>query len=114
MATPHAQAYYFESYRPTILVVDDALINLTLLSKGLESEYRVVTAESGLQGLALAKTEHPDVILLDLMMPGMDGFAVARHLSLTPELARIPIFSSLHCPIRSRSCAALNLAPLIS
>ena len=82
----------FESYRPTLLVVDDAPINLLLLSKGLEADYRVVTAESGLQGLALAKTEHPDVILLDVMMPGMDGYAVAKQLSLTPELARIPIF----------------------
>lgn len=82
----------FESYRPTLLVVDDAPINLLLLSKGLEADYRVVTAESGLQGLALAKTENPDVILLDVMMPGMDGYAVARQLSLTPELARIPIF----------------------
>jgi sigma-B regulation protein RsbU (phosphoserine phosphatase) len=82
----------FEAYRPTILVVDDALINLTLLAKGLEADYRVVTATSGLQGLALAKSEHPDVILLDVMMPEMDGYAVAKLLSLTPELARIPIF----------------------
>ena len=93
MATPHAlRLTDFESYRPTILVVDDAQLNLTLLSKGLESDYRVVTAESGLQGLELAETEHPDVILLDVMMPGMDGYAVAKQLSLTPELARIPIF----------------------
>ncbi len=92
MADPDAlRLTDFESCRPTILVVDDALINLTLLSKGLAADYRVVTAASGLQGLALAETEHPDVILLDVMMPGMDGYAVARQLSLIPELARIPI-----------------------
>ncbi|OQW86156.1 MAG: hypothetical protein BWK72_18555 [Rhodoferax ferrireducens] len=93
MATPHAlRLTDFESYRPTILVIDDAQINLTLLAKGLESDYRVVTAESGLQGLELAESEHPEVILLDVMMPGMDGYAVAKQLSLTPELAQIPIF----------------------
>jgi sigma-B regulation protein RsbU (phosphoserine phosphatase) len=80
-----------ESYRPTILVVDDALINLTLLSKGLEADYRVVTAASGLEGMALAERERPDVILLDIMMPDMDGYAVVKQLSLTPELARIPV-----------------------
>jgi PAS domain S-box-containing protein len=82
----------FEFYRPTILVVDDAQINLTLLSMGLEADYRIVTAESGMKGLALAESERPDVILLDVMMPDMDGYAVARQLSLHPELARIPIF----------------------
>jgi PAS domain S-box-containing protein len=82
----------FKLYRPTILVVDDAQINLTLLSIGLDADYRIVTAESGMKGLALAESERPDVILLDVMMPDMDGYAVARQLSAHPELARIPIF----------------------
>ncbi len=92
MVTPPALSLTdFRSYRPTILVIDDAQINRTLLAKGLESDYRVVTAESGMRGLELAETEHPDVILLDVMMPDMDGYAVARQLALTHELSKIPI-----------------------
>jgi CheY-like chemotaxis protein len=66
---------------PLALVVDDepsirALLQVTLQLEG----YEVVTAEDGLSALRLAATRRPDVITLDLMMPGMDGWEVARRL----------------------------------
>ena len=77
---------------PTLLVIDDAYINRTLLAEGLKSEYRVLTAESGEIGLRIAEAELPDAILLDVMMPDMDGFAVAKVLKANPALSHIPVF----------------------
>ena len=60
-------------HTPTILVVDDAPTNLTLLAGLLDKTYRVKLASSGPKALELAQRSPPDLVLLDLMMPGMDG-----------------------------------------
>jgi DNA-binding response OmpR family regulator len=64
-----------------ILVVDDDPDILDAVTMILESKgYKVVTARDGIEGLANLKAEHPDLMILDLMMPKMDGFAVCKEL----------------------------------
>ena len=76
----------------TILVIDDDPVIQKLLSVNFEMEgYRVVTASDGIEGLAQVGIANPDVILLDVMMPRMDGLAVARKLKSDPATKDIPI-----------------------
>ncbi|HEX9530845.1 MAG TPA: response regulator [Acidimicrobiales bacterium] len=76
----------------TVLVVDDEPLVVRLVELNLEMDgYRVVAAYDGPSGLRAAGEEHPDVIVLDMMMPGMDGLEVARHLKSDPGTATIPI-----------------------
>jgi two-component system cell cycle response regulator len=75
-----------------ILVVDDVEVNVRLLEAKLSSEYfTVITAASGAAALKLAQSERPDIILLDVMMPEMDGFEVCRRLKADPQTADIPV-----------------------
>ena len=75
-----------------ILVVDDIDANVRLLEAKLSAEYYgVLTAPDGPTALALAAAERPDIILLDVMMPGIDGFVVCRELKDSPETCHIPI-----------------------
>ena len=76
----------------TILLIDDDANIQKMTSVRLENEgYRVLTASRGDDGLALAKAEHPDAILLDLVMPGLDGREVLRHLREDPGTKAIPV-----------------------
>ncbi len=76
----------------SVLVVDDEPQNRTLLRDPLEAfGYRVEEAENGMQALQKVAAHPPDVILLDLMMPQMDGFEVCRRLKADPKTAHIPI-----------------------
>lgn len=76
----------------TILVIDDDPVARELLERYLSKDgFKVRTASSGLEGLALAKILRPDAITLDVMMPGMDGWAVLTTLKADPDLADIPI-----------------------
>ncbi len=77
--------------RATVLVVDDSPINLHLAVGILKNDYRVKVANSGRAGLELAETFLPDLILLDVMMPEMDGFEVCRRLKANPATSRIPV-----------------------
>ncbi len=75
-----------------ILVVDDILPNVKLLEHKLMSEYyEVVTATSGFEALEKVKNVAPDLILLDIMMPGMDGYEVCRRLKADPDTVHIPV-----------------------
>jgi len=75
-----------------ILVVDDIPANVRLLEAKLGSEYfDVLTAPDGFKAIEAAKAEKPDIILLDVMMPGMDGFEVCRRLKADAETAHIPV-----------------------
>ncbi len=75
-----------------VLVVDDEEHNRTLLRDPLEARgYRVEEAENGMQALQKIAAQPPDVILLDLMMPKMDGFEVCRRLRKDPKTAHLPI-----------------------
>ncbi|TLP73389.1 two-component system response regulator [Pseudomonas nitroreducens] len=78
--------------RPTILIVDDAPENLTLLSELLKLLYRVKAARTGEKALQIAQSDDPpDLILLDVMMPGMNGFEVCRRLREDARTQRIPV-----------------------
>jgi two-component system cell cycle response regulator len=75
-----------------ILVVDDIEANVRLLEAKLSAEYyEVLTASDGPTALAMAAAEKPDILLLDVMMPGMDGFEVCRRLKEDPETRHIPV-----------------------
>lgn len=75
-----------------ILVVDDVPANVKLLEVKLTAEYYdVLTAENGKQALQVAAEQSPDIILLDVMMPVMDGFEVCKRLKADPATAHIPV-----------------------
>jgi two-component system cell cycle response regulator len=75
-----------------VLVVDDNERNLRLLEALLANEYfSVLTAMDGYQALKIAKDKKPDIILLDVMMPGMDGFETCAKLKSEPDLTHIPV-----------------------
>jgi putative two-component system response regulator len=84
MNTPHDR-------RPTLLLVDDEAMNLRLLSQILATDYRLLVAKDGPRALALARSDRPDLILLDVMMPGMTGHQVCAQLKSEPGLQRIPV-----------------------
>lgn len=75
-----------------ILIVDDDVQTLRLVGLMLERQgYKIIAANNGIQALHSARTEHPDAILLDIMMPDLDGFEVTRRLRKLPETGTIPI-----------------------
>ena len=75
-----------------VLVVDDILPNVKLLEAKLTSEYyEVLTAMNGEEALKKVAEESPDIVLLDVMMPGMDGFEVCTRIKSSPESAHIPV-----------------------
>ena len=75
----------------TILVVDDSKTNLTLAKQTLEPEYHVMPVLSGEQALRFLEKKHPDIILLDLNMPEMDGIETMRRIKANPDYVSIPI-----------------------
>lgn len=77
--------------RSTVLLVDDSSANLSLLSNILREDYRILLANSGVKALELAASASPDLILLDVMMPGMDGYDVCRRLKENPATKDIPV-----------------------
>ncbi|WP_028006545.1 diguanylate cyclase domain-containing protein [Solimonas flava] len=78
--------------RPLILIVDDTPANLRLLSEALADDYDIMVATSGASALALIDDETlPDAILLDIMMPGMDGYEVCRRLKARAQTQDIPV-----------------------
>ena len=79
--------------RPKILIVDDEPDLLSVLRFGLEAEgFEVTDASDGVRGLELARTLAPDLIVLDLMLPRMDGYKVCRALKFDDRYRRIPVF----------------------
>lgn len=75
-----------------VLIVDDSQSHLYSLSQIVEGEgHEVITAESGEQGVEKAKAELPDVILMDIVMPGMNGFQATRAMSKEASTEQIPV-----------------------
>jgi len=80
--------------RPKILLVDDDVDLVAVMKGTLESKpYEVIVAYNGKEGLEKAKKEKPDLILLDIMMPVMDGFNFAEQFGKEPSLAKIPVLA---------------------
>lgn len=75
-----------------ILVIEDDPSALRLVGYALEPEgYQVITASDGLEGVRKARDEHPDLIILDIMLPGLDGYEVCQQLRKEPETAKLHI-----------------------
>ncbi len=75
-----------------ILIIDDDLHSLGLVEATLKREgYQVATACSGLEGLSRIQTERPCLVILDVLMPGMDGFEVCRRIRRSPEMMDLPL-----------------------
>ena len=74
-----------------VLIVDDTETNVDMLVEALGDDYEVMVAMDGEDALEMAAEEPQDLILLDVMMPGMDGFEVCEKLKLSPETASIPV-----------------------
>lgn len=79
------------SKNPTILIVDDTPLNLDILKNILSTEYDVKLAINGEVALRVAQKTLPDLILLDIMMPNMNGYEVCQQLKLDPRTAHIPV-----------------------
>src|SRR5579863_4220866 len=80
------------SAQKTILIVDDTPINIGVISGALKDSYATKVATNGEKALAIASaTEKPDLILLDVMMPEMDGYEVCRRLKANPDTKEIPV-----------------------
>jgi DNA-binding response OmpR family regulator len=93
-----------------ILVVDDEPDLLMLLEEHLRQEgYDVITATTGMQAITKAREEQPDIILLDVMMPGVSGFDVCNILQDFPETAAIPVIFLTAVAETRRKVMGLNL-----
>jgi PAS domain S-box-containing protein len=93
----------------TILVVDDVAANRDTLRELLEPEgYRLLEAADGPAALQLAAATPPDLVLLDVMMPGMDGFEVCRRLRAHPQLAEVPVIMVTALDDRASRLAGLE------
>lgn len=77
--------------RPRLLVVDDQATNIQVLYQILSSDYQVLMATSGAQALALCASKQPDLVLLDLVMPDMDGYQVCQRLKSDAATRDIPV-----------------------
>ncbi|GAA0368230.1 two-component system response regulator [Bowmanella denitrificans] len=77
--------------KASVLLVDDEPANLKVLKLVLQEQYRLIFAKSGEEALTIARREFPDLILLDVMMPGMTGFEVCQQLKSDHSLKRIPV-----------------------
>ncbi len=77
--------------KQTILVVDDTLLNRKILTEELKQEYEVIAASTGFEALAKAKSCLPDLVLLDIIMPDMDGYQVLKSLKNSEETMKIPV-----------------------
>lgn len=99
-----------------VLLIDDERDLLDMLEFRLKAKgYEMVTALNGQEGLEKAMAEKPDVILLDVMMPGMDGFEVCRRLKEAQGTKGISVifFTAIQIPYLSEKCAKLGAADCI-
>jgi CheY-like chemotaxis protein len=106
-----------KSPRKTILIVDDDLVNLTILKSVIsKAGYSVLTADNGKDALKTAKALSPDLAILDIMMPDMDGTEVANALKQNPRTKKIPIIflSSLISAEEERSSVEKDLISYLS
>ncbi len=77
--------------KPDVIIIDDTPLNINMLGEYLGRDYNVYIATSGIAGLELVRKISPDLILLDIIMPGIDGYEVCRRLKAEPVTRNIPI-----------------------
>ena len=76
-----------------VLIVEDVALNLDLLVQLLEEDYEILTAADGAAGIEMARREHPDLILMDLSLPVVDGWEATRRIKADAALHGIPIIA---------------------
>ena len=76
-----------------VLIVEDTEFNRDLLVQLLEDDYEIATAEDGEAGIAGAEQERPDLILMDLSLPRIDGWEATRRIKALPALAQVPVIA---------------------
>ncbi|MBU6270677.1 MAG: response regulator [Betaproteobacteria bacterium] len=76
---------------PCVLVVDDQPLNIQALYRALAPDHQVLVATHGAKAIAICRESHPDIVLLDVVMPEMDGYQVIRVLKSDPDTADIPV-----------------------
>jgi CheY-like chemotaxis protein len=74
-----------------LLIVDDSELNIELLVQLLEDDFDLVTAFNGEEGVEVSRRERPDLVLMDMSLPVMDGWEATRRIKADPELAHIPV-----------------------
>jgi len=77
--------------KKTIMIVDDTEINIVILVEALNEDYEVIVAINGLEAMALLEKQKPDLILLDIIMPVMDGYSVLKTIKQKEDLIHIPV-----------------------
>ena len=108
-----------EATTPTILVIEDYLDTRELLTTLLQKRgYRVVEAEDGVEGLLKAGWMYPDLIIMDLSLPEMDGVEAARRIHAQAKLSQIPIFvisayltDAVKADVRAAGCTEIFSKP---
>ncbi len=100
--------------KTTILVIDDEIISRRTIEALLESEYTLVFAEDGKQGLERAYAMVPDLVLLDVMMKGMNGFEVCRRLRADFTDLPIVMVTGWDDPIARTRCLELGASEIVS
>ena len=79
---------------PKILLVEDNEMNRDMLSRRLvRGGYEIIIAEDGARGVAMASSDRPDLILMDMSLPVIDGWEATRRIKATPELCKIPVIA---------------------
>jgi PleD family two-component response regulator len=101
---------------PKVLIIDDACVSIRILNETLKSDCHVSFATTGEKGIAMAVANHPDLILLDVLMPEMDGFEVCKKLKADSRTSNIPIvFITVQCqPAAEKKGYALGAVDYIS
>lgn len=101
-----------------VLIIDDeqGIRETTQVCLEITGDWEVFTASSGKEGLVLAASSQPDVILLDVMMPDMDGLTTLKKIQSNPEIQHIPVvfLTAKAQPAEQRQFSQLNLAALIT
>jgi signal transduction histidine kinase len=103
--------------RPLILLVEDNESSISLVSDYLQAKsYRVVVGRDGSEAIALAREKHPEVILMDIQMPGMDGLEAIRRIRAEAELCNIPIIALTALAMRGdrEKCLAVGANDYVS
>jgi CheY-like chemotaxis protein len=102
--------------KPSVLVVDDEPLHIRDIYRALSNTYQVLQATNGARGLQLAQSSVPDILLLDVAMPGLDGYAVCTALRDDPATADIPIIflSNPEDAIDRARCIGLGAVDIVS
>jgi two-component system cell cycle response regulator DivK len=94
----------------TILVIEDNEINMKLIRAFLEiGKYRILEARDAETGLRLAREKHPDLILMDIQLPGIDGLSAGQFIKTDPDLKKIPIIAVTGHSMQQDKDEAMNI-----